>query len=131
MCKEPAIRAPRSGCTAAYSLRIAMSPGISVSAILISFRPQSASLRSLTIDSLLTFIAAFMCFRLRVEAASGRTRRCQFGRENIRLVGTLPGELLLFAAKMAVSGGFLIDRPREIEHRAQPIGRQIEVRAHD
>ncbi len=35
------MRAPRSGCSAANSLRIAMRPGISVSAILISLRPQS------------------------------------------------------------------------------------------
>ena len=43
MCSEPAIRAPLSGCRGPYSARIAMSPGISVSAIAISRRPQSAS----------------------------------------------------------------------------------------
>ena len=54
------MRAPRSGCAAANSRRIAMSPGISVSAILISLRPQSASPRSLTRNSVVTFIAAFI-----------------------------------------------------------------------
>src|SRR5262245_12538816 len=48
MCSEPLMRAPRSGCWLAYSSRIAMRPGISVSAIRISLRPQSARLRSVT-----------------------------------------------------------------------------------
>ncbi len=41
MCSEPAMRAPLSGWLAAYSSRMAMRPGISVSAIWISLRPQS------------------------------------------------------------------------------------------
>ena len=48
MCKQPAMRAPASGFEAPYSARSDMSPGISVSAIWISFRPQSASARSAT-----------------------------------------------------------------------------------
>src|SRR6185437_8403205 len=48
MWSEPVMRAPRSGCCDAYSSRIAMSAGISPSAIAISLRPQSASLRSAT-----------------------------------------------------------------------------------
>src|SRR6266498_2685548 len=48
MCSEPAIRAPRSGCTGPNSRRIAMRPGISTSAMAISLRPQEASARSLT-----------------------------------------------------------------------------------
>src|SRR5450631_4146721 len=51
MCSDPAMRAPRSGWVAAYSSRIAISPGISVSAMAISLRPQSASLRSATLKS--------------------------------------------------------------------------------
>src|SRR6185436_20599225 len=51
MCSEPETRAPLSGCFAAYSSRIAIRPGISVSAIRISLRPQSASLRSATLKS--------------------------------------------------------------------------------
>ena len=43
MCSEPVMRAPRSGCSAANSSRIAIRPGISVSAMRISLRPQSAS----------------------------------------------------------------------------------------
>ncbi len=46
------MRAPLSGCRAAYSPRIAISAGISDSAILISLRPQSASDRSATLKSL-------------------------------------------------------------------------------
>src|SRR4029453_15059454 len=43
MWREPAMRAPLSGFLAAYSSRTAISPGISVSAMAISFRPHSAS----------------------------------------------------------------------------------------
>ena len=46
MCSEPVMRAPLSGWAAAYSRRMAIRPGISVSAILISLRPQSARERS-------------------------------------------------------------------------------------
>src|SRR6202034_1340136 len=119
MCKEPAMCAPRSGCSAAYSWRIAMSPGISVSAILISLRPQSASLISLTIDSALIFIAAFMCRLLTCRPASGGTCCGELVGENLRLVGPLPGEFLFLAAEVAVGGRLLIDWPREIEHFAQ------------
>ena len=48
MCSEPAMRAPFSGCALANSSRIAIRPGISVSAMEISLRPQSASEMSLT-----------------------------------------------------------------------------------
>src|SRR5690348_2853327 len=48
MWSDPAMRAPRRGWVLAYSSRMAMRPGISVSAIWISLRPQSDSLRSVT-----------------------------------------------------------------------------------
>ena len=48
MCSEPAMRAPLSGCFGPYSSRTAMRPGISVSAMEISLRPQSARLMSRT-----------------------------------------------------------------------------------
>jgi hypothetical protein len=48
MCSEPAIRAPLSGFSARYSSRMAIRPGISVSAMTISLRPQAASARSAT-----------------------------------------------------------------------------------
>ena len=48
MCSEPVTRAPRSGFCAAYSSRIAIRPGISVSAIAISLRPHAASAMSAT-----------------------------------------------------------------------------------
>src|SRR4051812_27223842 len=52
ICKEPEIRAPLRGCLGPYSARVAMRPGISTSAISISLRPQSASERSATWESL-------------------------------------------------------------------------------
>jgi hypothetical protein len=57
MCSEPVMRAPRSGCVGANSSRIDIRPGISVSAIRISFRPQSASLMSATRQSLPCFVS--------------------------------------------------------------------------
>src|SRR5271168_4235401 len=129
MCSDPAMRAPRSGWAAANSRRMAMSPGISVSAIWISLRPQSARLRSFTRDSVVTFIAAFMMDSF--AAASSGARRCKLGGENVRLVDTLPGELLFLAAEVAVGSRLLIDRPREIQHLAQSVGGQVEMRAHD
>jgi len=49
MCRQPTILAPASGCAAPNSSRRAISPGISVSAIAISRRPQSASAMSATL----------------------------------------------------------------------------------
>uniref|UniRef100_A0A1I8I4J5 RING-type domain-containing protein n=1 Tax=Macrostomum lignano TaxID=282301 RepID=A0A1I8I4J5_9PLAT len=46
MCRQPAIRAPFSGCWAPYFFRRAMRPGISFSAISMALRPQSARLIS-------------------------------------------------------------------------------------
>ncbi len=68
MCSEPVMRAPFSGCFAANSSRIAMRPGISVSAILISLRPQSASARSATWKSCFVCGTALMS-KLRYERA--------------------------------------------------------------
>ena len=48
MCSEPAMRAPFSGCLAPNSSRVAIRPGISVSAMAISLRPQSLRLMSFT-----------------------------------------------------------------------------------
>src|SRR5262245_34282134 len=58
MCKLPAMRAPLSGCVAAYFLRMAMRPGISCSAMAISLRPHSASDKSATANSGLAVAAA-------------------------------------------------------------------------
>jgi hypothetical protein len=49
MCSEPVIRAPRSGCVAAYSRGPPSGPGISCSASWISLRPNAASDRSATL----------------------------------------------------------------------------------
>src|SRR5580700_2641236 len=126
MCRDPLILAPRNGCCAANSWRIAMRPGISVSAILISLRPQSANERSLTTKSEGYGIAAL------IDQFSLSGSRCLgFRGKHVRFVGTFPGEFLFLAAKMAVGGCFLIDRARQIEHFAQPVGGQIEMRAHD
>ena len=46
MCNEPVMRAPFSGCAFENSSRIAIKPGISVSAMAISLRPKSARLMS-------------------------------------------------------------------------------------
>ncbi len=51
MCREPVTRAPASGWVSAYSLRIAIRPGISCSARVISLRPKAARERSATLKS--------------------------------------------------------------------------------
>src|SRR3974390_2647136 len=50
MCSEPGSLVPRSGWACAYSARIAIRPGISCSASVISLRPNSASERSATLN---------------------------------------------------------------------------------
>lgn len=50
MCKQPAIRAPFKGWSAAYFSRVAMRPGISFSASSISRRPNAARLMSATLN---------------------------------------------------------------------------------
>ena len=49
MCSEPVTRAPLSGCSGPYSRRMAMRPGISCSARVISLRPKPARERSATL----------------------------------------------------------------------------------
>ena len=51
MCSEPVMRAPFSGWLCPYSSRIAIRPGISCSARVISLRPKSASEMSATLKS--------------------------------------------------------------------------------
>ena len=60
MCSEPAMRAPLSGCFGPYSSRVAIRPGISVSASEISLRPNSARPMSATMYSVAgaAFLAA-------------------------------------------------------------------------
>src|SRR5688572_13774351 len=59
MCSEPAIRAPLSGCDLPYSSRVAIRPGISVSAMLISLRPNSARPMSATMYSEAALVGFF------------------------------------------------------------------------
>src|ERR1700733_10630456 len=130
MCREPVMRAPRSGFCAANSCRMAIRPGISVSAILISLRPQAARPKSLTTKSLGYFIAAFIDRVSVNDARSGGARCFEFGCEGAGLVGALPGELSLLAAKVPIGSRLLIDGALQIQHLAEPKGRQVEMRPH-
>jgi len=49
MCKQPAILAPANGLLSPYSARVAIKPGISASAKVISFLPHSAKEISFTL----------------------------------------------------------------------------------
>src|SRR5437867_11702729 len=73
MCREPAIRAPRSGRSGANSSRIAINPGISVSAMAISLRPQPARSMSATLKSVkfLTSVVAFMRHSVSSDSGGG------------------------------------------------------------
>src|SRR6185312_3801886 len=108
MCRQPTIRAPFSGFFAPYSFRSAMRPGISVSAMLISLRPQSASLISATLKS--------------SAISEGSLQR---GGN----VGLFPREATIRfrrAAKMAVGYGARVDRLVEGELRANAARAEID-----
>src|SRR5579875_3138180 len=108
MWRQPTIRAPFSGFCLPYSARSAMRPGISVSAILISLRPQSASLISATLKS-----SAISEGSLQL---SGK-------------IGFFPREAaigLRRPAEMAVSGGAHIDRLVEAEMGADAARAEID-----
>ena len=65
MWSEPMMRAPLSGWLAPYSSRMAIRPGISCSASLISLRPKSASERSATLKSRPVAIGALVAVLMR------------------------------------------------------------------
>jgi hypothetical protein len=78
MCSDPVMRAPRRGLPAAYSSRIAISAGISDSAMAISLRPQSASFRSATRKSLdLAFITAAFIFPVSRKQKRSHRFQCE------------------------------------------------------
>ena len=64
------------------------------------------------------------------QAARLRARRRASAARRFGLIGTFPGEFRLLAAEVAVGGGLLVDRPREVEHLAQAVRRQIEIAAY-
>ena len=68
MCRLPVMRAPFKGCCAAYSSRMAIRPGISVWAILISLRPQAARLRSAIAQSCATRVSVMAFIRCSASA---------------------------------------------------------------
>src|SRR5882672_2643736 len=71
MCSEPQTRAPRNGCWGPNSSRVAIRPGISVSAMAISLRPHSARLMSLTTKSAAAALAVFDAAFMMVLALAG------------------------------------------------------------
>src|SRR6516164_3507518 len=77
MCREPAILAPLSGFLLPYSSRVAISPGISTSAMAISLRPQSAKLMSLMAQSLVGVMAILFAFSGDVGAGTPTARLYQ------------------------------------------------------
>src|SRR5260221_229132 len=62
MCNEPVIRTPANGLAFAYFARIAIRPGISCSAISISFRPNSARPRSATLWSTAVLVVTLLMY---------------------------------------------------------------------
>mmetsp|Transcript_993 Transcript_993/g.3120 ORF Transcript_993/g.3120 Transcript_993/m.3120 type:complete len:294 (-) Transcript_993:17-898(-) len=72
MCSEPTILALAKGCSAPYSVRQAMRPGISTSASSMSLRPKSASDMSATLKS--PEASTFLAIVLRVSEILGSQR---------------------------------------------------------
>src|SRR5208282_909995 len=111
MCKEPAMRAPFNGFCLPYSARVAIRPGISISAMAISRRPKSASEMSLTLWSAVMKWESLEC-----------------ALQLIGEIGLLPGEAAIGvgrAAEMAVGGGARVDRPVELQMGADAARAQI------
>src|SRR5580693_7295448 len=73
MCREPVMRTPARGFSAAYLRRMDIRPGISCSAIEISLRPQSARLRSATLKAgaaaVRSIVAGVMCFKPHIDTS--------------------------------------------------------------
>src|SRR5437667_34240 len=118
MCSDPAMRAPLSGWRGPYSARVAIRPGISVSAMAISLRPQSARPMSLTTKSELAVLAAVAeaeCTRCplyksatQVVPGEGRVRA------HLMLVGEQPGDKEDLAGKPFVGpAGRILDQALE------------------
>src|SRR5579863_5972902 len=96
MWRLPVIRCPCKGCAPAYSLRMAMRPGISCSARTISLRPHSARPRSATLNSKLPCLAgadiivvmfslSFLRSCAKTDDSSGLRPRGQHERRSFRL----------------------------------------------
>src|SRR5512145_1657396 len=138
MCSDPAMRAPFSGWAAAYSSRIAISAGISPSAMAISLRPQSASRRSATWKSLAVCGRALITRSFLYEK-KGRERRCRVevlepGGRRAASVATLLEEGLILPApptRAPESRRGRADHRGHDAHRGQPdqVRRQLHRRA--
>src|SRR5438132_876708 len=128
MCRHPAILAPASGFEVPNSSRRAIRPGISVSAISISFRPNSASPRSATLKSATGFVVTIFIEGLKVNwlrAGSARTVSacanpillCDRCFEGFDAVGALPAERfqIVLATEMSVVCRLAVDWPKQIE----------------
>src|SRR4029077_10893292 len=124
MCRQPAIRAPASGFEVPNSSRSAIKPGISVSAISISFRPNSACPRSATLKSAPDcVVTVFMkAWKIGIEASAHTSARSPSGLyyeclEGFCLVGALPAKRfqIILAAEMPVVGRLAVDRTKQSE----------------
>jgi hypothetical protein len=104
MCREPVTRAPARGWASAYSLRIAIRPGISCSARVISLRPKAARERSATLKSLMTGDMSLL-----VRRFERRTSACLLRQEE-RSAGQAPGTHLSPAAAQPVGGPLSLGR---------------------
>ena len=56
-----------------------------------------------------------------------QTRSCAQGG---RFVGAFPGELGLFAAKVAIGGRLFVDGAQQVQHLDDALGAQVEVFVH-
>src|SRR2546427_12860976 len=108
------MRAPLRGCPAAYSARIAISAGISDSAIAISLRPQSASERSATRKSLNFESAAFIHYLQKDKAPAPFPMRAPL---NLAEPDPLP---LYEAGTQRSSAGRILTGPNSFFYPAKP-----------
>ena len=127
MCREPVMRTPFRGFVAECLCRIARSPGISFSAMVISLRPQSANDRSATfiifvfgkghsLHDLSTCVDGK--FKGRILAIAGQCREAKLLAERSGLIRLFPREGIFRSSEVAISGGRAINRTAQLSGRS-------------
>ena len=118
MCSEPATRAPRRGCAAAYSRRIAIRPGISCSARRIWCRPKAARDRSATANSTPPAVVSALCG---LVACCGLVGLIRFPSR----LASLPASLERFPGGRHAGRGYLTGKCKNVRMSGVPLRLRI------
>src|SRR5438067_5228437 len=126
MCSDPVMRAPASGCWDAYSSRVAIRPGISCSARVISLRPKSARERSATLKSAAVAVGVLVLVVIGLRRLwTATTVPALFGVVVGLDVDQLLRLALEFEGRLHEAGGVPVHRP--LRGRGGPAARGLAV----